>query len=65
MLTFKSGQRSSAEEQGTHKPLVAGSNPAAATDEGNFAGEFLKVDAFNINPSNGANSGAVGDLLIV
>ncbi len=30
VLTFEQGQRSSAEEQGTHKPLVAGSNPAAA-----------------------------------
>ena len=31
MLTFRPWQRSSVVEQGTHKPLVTGSNPAAAT----------------------------------
>jgi hypothetical protein len=31
VLTFRSRQRSSVAEQGTHKPLVTGSNPVAAT----------------------------------
>jgi hypothetical protein len=31
MLTFMAWQRSSVAEQGTHKPLVTGSNPVAAT----------------------------------
>ena len=31
MLYFSYWQRSSVAEQGTHKPLVAGSNPAVAT----------------------------------
>jgi integrase len=31
MLTFNAWQRSSVVEQGTHKPLVGGSNPPAAT----------------------------------
>jgi len=35
MLNFHSGQRSSAVEQRTHKPLVSGSNPLAATSKTN------------------------------
>ena len=35
-----SWQRSSAAEQGTHKPLVAGSNPAATTKVAALSAEF-------------------------
>jgi hypothetical protein len=43
MLTFKLWQRSSVVEQGTHKPLVAGSNPAAATIKLKSASNDLTV----------------------
>ena len=42
MLNYFSGSVAQVVEQGTHKPLVAGSTPAAATYC--FPGEFLSTD---------------------
>ena len=44
------GQRSSVVEQGTHKPLVAGSSPAAATNKTSFSTKLAQKHKTDSQP---------------